>query len=198
MKVVGLTGGMGTGKSTVAKLFEEKGYPVYSSDSRAKELMMEDKDLKAKLIHLLGEDSYSGDTLNKKYIAQKIFSDKKLLQEQNALVHSAVRNDFKDWVAKQKGDFCIKEAAILFESGAHKDCDYIIVVTAPEQIRINRILSRDGLTEEEIKKRLQNQWSQEKLADLADFQITNDSDMENIKTQVNHIIKQLEERIKTA
>ncbi|MDR2122553.1 MAG: dephospho-CoA kinase [Flavobacteriaceae bacterium] len=195
MKVVGLTGGMGAGKSVVAKLFEEEGYPVYSSDVRAKELMTENKELKEKLIRLLGSEAYSGNVLNKKYIAQKIFSDEELLKKQNALVHSAVRNDFKDWVSRQKGNFCIKEAAILFESGSYKDCDYTIVVTAPEEIRIQRVLSRDKSSVEEIKKRLRNQWSQEKIIEMSDFQISNDSNPENLKRQVARLITQLNQRI---
>ncbi len=193
MKIVGLTGGMGVGKSQVARLFEEKGYPVYSADIRAKELMEEEQELKTELIRLLGEEAYAGNKLNKKYIAEKIFSNQELLKKQNSLVHLAVKNDFEAWVARQKGNFCIKEAAILFESGSYKACDYTVVVTAPEEVRIQRILTRDNSTEEEIRKRLQNQLPQEKLIKLADFHIINDSHLEHLEVEVNSLIERLEE-----
>ncbi len=195
MKIVGLTGGMGVGKSKVAQLFEERGYPVYGADIRAKELMEEDPELKKELIRLLGEEAYTRNQLNKKYIAEKIFSDKELLKKQNALVHLAVKYDFEVWISRQKTDFCIKEAAILFESGSYKACDYTIVVTAPEEERIQRILARDSSTEEEIRKRLQSQWAQEKLVELADFHIVNDSDLEHLKTQVNILINKLKKLV---
>ena len=195
MKIVGLTGGMGVGKSTVAKLFENFGFPVYNSDTRAKELMVENNDLKMKIISLLGKEAYEGETLNRKFVAKQIFSNKDLLKKQNFLVHTALRKDFELWKSKQNTVLGIKEAAILFESGAYQDCDYTIAVTSPDSVRMQRIISRDHLSESEIKERLQHQWPQKKIVELSTFLINNDSDYENLKIQVIHIINILKTKI---
>jgi len=192
MKIIGLTGGIGAGKTTVARLFEEQGYGVYNSDMKAKELMTNHPQLKKQLIDLLGDEAYIGEELNKKWIAEKIFSDTELLKKQNVLVHTAVRENFEAWAKRQKGSFCIREASILFESGSYKTCDYTVVVTAPDEIRLQRAALRDGTGTEEIKKRMKYQFPQEKLIELADFQIINDGNREILKTQVNNLIQKLE------
>ena len=194
MKIVGLTGGMGVGKSTVAAIFESNGFPVFNSDTRAKELMVENTDLKKNIISLLGEESYEGENLNRKYIAKVIFSDENLLKKQNLLVHSALQKDFQLWKTKQDAAFCVKEAAILFESGSYKDCDYTVAVIAPDSIRIPRINSRDHLPIEEVKKRLQHQWAQEKVVKLSNFHIVNDFDFKNLQSQVMKIISILKDK----
>lgn len=195
MKILGVTGGIGAGKSTVIELFKEKGYAVYNSDTQAKMLMEENNSLKQEIIELLGEESYLNGTLNRSFIAQKIFTNQELLKQQNKLVHAAVKEDFKNWLSLQKGKFCIKEAAILFESGSYKDCDFTLVVTAPEKLRIERVMKRDHISEEAVKQRIKHQWPQEKLIKLADFHISNDSNLENLTKQVNIVIKELEKQI---
>lgn len=196
MKIVGLTGGMGVGKSTVAKLFEDFGFPVFNSDTRAKELMVENDELKRNIISLLGQEAYEGDTLNRKYIAKKIFTDKELLKKQNLLVHTALQQDFQLWKSKQNALFGIKEAAILFESGSYKDCDFTIAVTSPDSLRMQRILSRDHLSETEVKERIQHQWPQSKIVKLSTFHINNDSDYENLKNQVIQTVNILKSKCK--
>ncbi len=162
MKIIGLTGGIGSGKTTVAKMFAELGTPVYIADIEAKKLTNSSKFIRKKVIELLGEKAYTNDGLNRKYVADKIFNDKNLLQSVNNIIHPKVALHFKNWVSMQNGPYVIKEAAILFENGGYKDCDLIILVTAPKEIRINRIIDRDKTSKYEIKQRMANQWSDEK------------------------------------
>ncbi|WP_378187221.1 dephospho-CoA kinase [Aquimarina sp. W85] len=173
MKIVGLTGGIGSGKSTVAKMFENLGVPVYIADIEAKKIMHKDASVKHQVISLLGVNAYLDDSLNTGYIASKVFENKELLTKLNAIVHPAVALDFENWKKKQKTNYIIKEVAILFEKGAQKDCDYTILVTAPKKLRIQRILDRDRTTVEEIEQRMNNQWEDSKKIPLADFIITN-------------------------
>ncbi len=173
MKIVGLTGGIGSGKTKVAFFFENKGVPIYIADEKAKILTNSSEFIRKKMIALLGKDAYISDKINRDYIAKKIFSDKILLQKVNAIIHPKVTEDFLKWCSKQKGPYCIKESAILFENGNYKSCDHNILVTAPETIRINRVMKRDQLTEFEIRNRMKNQWSDHKKRLLADTIIEN-------------------------
>ena len=173
MKIVGLTGGIGSGKTRVALFFENKGVPIYIADEKAKILTNSSKFIRKKMIALLGKDAYISDKINPDYIAKRIFSDKILLQKVNAIIHPKVTEDFLKWCSKQKGPYCIKESAILFENGNYKSCDHTILVTAPETIRINRVKKRDQLTEFEIRNRMKNQWSDYKKKLLADTIIEN-------------------------
>lgn len=173
MKVVGLTGGIGSGKTTVALMFEELGVPIYIADKEAKLLTNRSKIIKRKIIQLLGPNSYTNDGINRSFVAEKIFNDPKLLKAINNIIHPKVAQHFARWLKKQDATYCIKEAAILFESGSYKDCDKIIVVTAPMDIRIQRVLKRDHSTEKEIRNRMANQWSDEKKIELSDFVIEN-------------------------
>ncbi len=173
MKIVGLTGGIGSGKTTVAKLFSELGVPVYIADDEAKKLTNSSKVIRRKLIHLLGGQAYIDGSLNKKYIADKIFTDKALLNSVNAIIHPKVAAHFKKWALRQKTNYVIKEAAILFENGGYKDCDVVILVTAPKTLRIQRIIKRDNATQSEIEQRMGNQWSDSKKKKLADIIIEN-------------------------
>ena len=143
MKIVGLTGGIGSGKTTVAHMFASQGIPVYNSDERAKELMVSSKELVNGIKSLLGEDAYTEDELNRGYVARRVFTDKALLQSLNDLVHPAVRNDFDDWTSEQNAPYVIQEAAILFENGAYEKFDSMILVTAPKMLRLKRIMQRD-------------------------------------------------------
>ncbi|MCB0468931.1 MAG: dephospho-CoA kinase, partial [Aequorivita sp.] len=149
MKIIGLTGGIGSGKTTVAQLFSELGVPIYIADIEAKKIMDSSKVIRRKLIALLGEDAYSGAKLNRKFVADKIFNDKFLLDAVNAVIHPKVAAHFRKWVSKQKATYVIKEAAILFENGSYKNCDMVILVTAPKQVRITRVMARDNTSKTE-------------------------------------------------
>lgn len=186
MKIIGLTGGIGSGKTTVAQLFSELGVPIYIADTEAKKLMDSSKVIRRKLVALLGEDAYSGTKLNRKFVADKIFNDKFLLDAVNAVIHPKVAAHFKKWVSKQKATYVIKEAAILFENGSYKDCDMVILVTAPKQMRINRVMARDNTSKAEIEQRMNNQWSDEKKLKLADIIIEN-IDLKTTKNKVEAI-----------
>ncbi len=174
---VGLTGGIGSGKSTVARFLETIGIPVYYADVSAKRLMTENSRLKIDLINTLGKDAYSTNgQLNKKYISSAIFNQPELLAKVNALVHPAVEQDFLDFVQQHsKADYVIKEAAILIESGAHQQVDKIILVTAPESLRIERVCQRDRTEAPLVKQRIAKQWSDKQKLPLADYCIQNDN-----------------------
>jgi dephospho-CoA kinase len=173
MMIVGLTGGIGSGKSTVAKMFKKLGVPVYNSDKKAKRLMKTSKKLRTSIKKLLGEDAYDGKKLNKAFIANKVFWDKSLLHELNGIVHPAVREDFNAWTKNQKAPYVIQEAAILFENGLHEFYDRIILVTAPEQVRLKRVLERDGTSSTDILARMGNQWPDARKIKLSDHVIEN-------------------------
>jgi dephospho-CoA kinase len=186
MKIVGLTGGIGSGKTTVAKAFQALGVPIYIADEEAKKLMNSSKVLKRQLINLFGEKAYVDNSLNKPFIADIIFNDDSYLQKMNSIVHPKVGVHFKKWVSKQQADYVIKEAAILFENNGYKQCDYIIVVTAPKDLRIERLLKREPTTKEKIEAVMNNQWSDEAKIKLSDFVIDNTT-IEHMKAQVLEI-----------
>ena len=190
MKIVGLTGGIGSGKTTVAKMFSELGVPIYIADIEAKKLTNSSKAIRRKLIKLLGEESYSEEGLNRAFVAEKIFNDKGLLNSVNEIIHPKVAAHFKKWVLKQNFPYVIKEAAILFENGSYKECDTVILVTAPKPIRIKRILERDKTTEADIQQRMDNQWNDEDKIQLADI-VVNNIDLETTKKRIAEIHKAL-------
>ena len=172
--VVGLTGGIGSGKSTVAKMFKKLGVPVYNSDKKAKKLMKSSKKLRAAIKALLGDDAYDGKKLNKAYIAGKIFQDKSLLNKLNGIVHPLIREDFISWAKKQEAPYVIQEAAIIFENGLHEFYDKIILVTAPEKVRLKRVLERNGgASKADILARMGNQWQDARKIELSDHVIDN-------------------------
>jgi len=173
MKIVGLTGGIGSGKSTIATMFSALGVPIYIADTEAKQLMITSKVIRRKLIGLLGENAYRGAALNREFIAKKIFNNTELLENVNAIVHPKVASHFKRWLKKQNGPYCIKEVAILFENGGYKYCDYTILITAPFEARIERVSKRDRTDRQSIENRMGNQWSDEKKSVLADVIIEN-------------------------
>jgi len=171
---IGLTGGIGSGKSVVAKIFQALQIPIFNSDLRARTILETDPVVQKSIINLLGERAYDGSSPNRKYIASKVFGNDNLRQELNEIVHPAVGRAFENWILDHHNcSYTIKEAAIIFETGIHKDLDATILVTAPRSIRIERIRKRDGLSSEEIEKRMSAQWSDEKKLDLADFRISN-------------------------
>lgn len=173
---VGITGNIGSGKTTVCKIFEVLGIPVFFADDAAKQVMVKDEELINGIKKAFGNDAYFADgSLNRKYIAGIVFNSKQELEKLNALVHPAVFRAFDKWVINQKdAPYVLKEAAILFESGSYKKCDRAIMVTAPLEIRIKRVTSRDGITADEVKARNARQFSEEKKQALANDVITND------------------------
>ena len=175
MIIIGLTGGIGSGKTTAAEVFKKLGIAVYNSDEEAKKLMNSDTTIINKLKMIFGYDIYdSNNLLNKKKLAGLIFNNKDKLNTVNSIVHPVVKNHFKKWVNKQNAPYVIKETAILFESGINKDVDKIITVTAPIQLRINRLMKRDTISKEEIMKRINNQFDDEYKINKSDFVIKND------------------------
>ncbi len=183
--IVGLTGGIGSGKTYVAQLFKNLGVPIYIADIEAKKIMHTNAEVKKAICSLFGDKAYQEESLNRKFIADKVFENKALLKKLNAIVHPAVANHFKTWYEAQKFDFVIKESAILFETGGDKKCDLTILVVAPEEIRIKRVMDRDAITEKEVKLRMNNQWSDEKKKKLATHIIEN-IDAYYVKKQVNN------------
>lgn len=175
MLTIGITGNIGSGKTTVCKIFSILGIPVYNADSAAKQLMNTDEELKSKLKNEFGEDIYEDNSLNTTLLAKKVFTEKNVLIALNNLVHPAVKNDFDLWMNKNNtSPYLIKEAAILFESGTYKDCDFTIVVTAPDDLRFNRVINRDKIPKEQVLARENNQMKQYEKQKLADFEIVND------------------------
>ena len=173
MMIVGLTGGIGSGKSTVAKMFVELGIPVYDSDMEAKELMVCSSEVKNAITELLGEEAYDNQGLNRPYIADKVFKDPELLEKLNAIVHPAVRKHFLDWVERQDSPYVIQETALIFENDAQDKYDYTILVTAPVETRIQRVIDRDNVEGQAVVDRMKNQLDDEQKVDLANFSLKN-------------------------
>ena len=174
MLKIGLTGGIGSGKSTVAKLFRSLGIEVYSADIEAKKLMNLNLHLKKEIILLFGNTAYVETGINSGFIASKVFSNPSLLKKLNSIVHPVVREDFFEWLEKRsENPYVIQEAAILFESGFSSYFDYNILVNAPHNIRIERVMNRDKVQKEDVERRINQQFSDDKKIKLSDFQINN-------------------------
>jgi len=171
--VVGLTGGIGSGKTSVLQLFINKGIPVYIADVEAKELMQNDRDLIKNIIAVFGKEAYTNKILNRAYLAKQVFGNSKKLEQLNAIVHPAVHKDFLAFKAKQTTPFLIYENAILFENGSNNLCDYIITVTAPVATRIKRVMNRDGVSSKQVKDRIKHQWDDKLKIEKSDFTIQN-------------------------
>lgn len=174
-KLVGITGGIGSGKSTVAKIFEILGIPVYYADDRAKSLMNHDSELKKQIIQEFGEESYTSDgDINRKYLASTVFSDPEKVKKINSLVHPAVGRDFETWASIQSTSYVLKEAALIFETGGEKKLDAVINVSSPLKIRVNRVLMRDPHRSlEQINQIIDQQIPDEDKNERADFVIKN-------------------------
>lgn len=183
MLKIGITGGIGSGKTTVCKLFEYLGVPVYYADERAKYLITNDITLRKSIKEHFGEGAYYPDgSYNKSYMANIVFSDKEKLQLLNSLVHPAVAKDGKKWILEHsEAPYTIKEAALLFESGSYKDLDRIIFVSAPMELRVSRVVRRDETTREAVLKRIQNQWPDEKKEKMSQEFIYNDGSQSLIR-----------------
>ena len=195
MIVVGLTGGIGSGKTTIGKQFESFGIPVYIADDEAKALMNRSKVIKRKLIKLFGKPAYKDDKLNRPYLSSKIFNDKELLDKMNAIVHPKVASHFKRWLKKQKAPYAIKEAAIIFEHNMEDQYDFIITVVADEDLRIERVVDRDNSTEEKIRAIIKNQLTDDEKIKRSDFVIVN-NELKIAKQQAAEIHASILKRIK--
>lgn len=191
-KIIGVTGGIGSGKSTVSKFIEELGYPVYDSDFWAKELVNIDEDLKKRIIELLGEKSYDENgKYNRKFVAEKVFENEELLLKLNQIIHPAVRIHFENWVNAQQSEFVFKETALLFELKLNESCYKSVLVTAEENIRIKRVMDRDGRTYREVKEIIDKQIPETEKMKLADFVIENNFDLETLKEFTEQVLQEL-------
>ncbi len=196
MHIVGLTGGIGTGKSVVASLFVQLGIPVYNSDNKAKWLMNNNNSLKGELVESFGVNTYVDGVLNKSYLSDLVFNDSVKLKALNKIVHPYVKVDFEDWVTNNsKTSYVIKEAAILIESGAYKQVDSILLVQADLEMRINRVISRDGVVKKDVVARIENQLSESEKQKFSDYTIFNNSTLKELASKVkethNEIIKSI-------
>ena len=190
MKIVGLTGGIGSGKSTVASLFEKKGVPVYYSDDEAKALMVNSPEIIEKIKHAFGEAAFQNKQLNRPYLAGIVFGNEEKLKQLNSIVHPAVKAHFRNWIENQNSNYVIQENPLIFENNSQAEFDYIVLVTAPLEVRIERVINRDGSDREAVLKRIENQLSDEQKRREAHFIIENQNLDETVK-QVAEIHKGL-------
>ncbi|MEC8739221.1 MAG: dephospho-CoA kinase [Bacteroidota bacterium] len=184
---VGVTGGIGVGKTTVGQIFETLGAPIYKSDDRAKILMNSSDELKSQIIEAFGYDAYNRDKqLNRSYLATVVFNNPKKLQVLNSLVHPTVLEDYRNWFSEQNNvPYTIKEAALMFETDSHKSMDCIIVVTCPINLRIDRIVKRDHMKRDEVLKRIENQMSDKQRLEKAQYRVKNDGKQSIIKQTID-------------
>ncbi|KQR93919.1 dephospho-CoA kinase [Chryseobacterium sp. Leaf180] len=192
-KIIGLTGGIGSGKTTVAHFIEECGFPVYYSDQRAKDIVNENGFLKQKIKVLLSDEAYDENGMyNRKYVGQLVFNNEALLAELNSIIHPAVREDFEAWVRDQKKYLIFKETALLFELNLHLDCYKSLLVTAEDNIRIKRVMDRDNKTYREVETVMHNQMPEREKIKLADCIIYNNTNLDDLKEQTEKIIFDIE------
>jgi dephospho-CoA kinase len=187
-KVIGLTGGIGSGKTTIANYFAEMGVPVYIADDAGKKVMQFENVIK-QIKATFGENLFENEVLNRAKLAEIVFNNADKLAQLNAIVHPAIKKDYELWIQENKEfEYIVYEAAILFESGRYKDCDVIITVTAPEETRIERVLKRDNTTREQVLSRMKMQWDDEKRISLSNF-VINNSNLKIAKEEVVKILK---------
>lgn len=173
--LVGITGGIGSGKSVVSKILKIIGYPVYDSDTEARRLNEQDPDVKQQLMAAFGEDIYADGNLNKPKLASLIFQSDENRLLVNSIVHPAVKRDFLQWAERQQTDIVFLEAAILYESGFNEFMNKVVAVTAPEDVRVQRAMKRDNATEQQVVNRIHSQMNQDELARMADYVVVNDN-----------------------
>ena len=194
VKIIGITGGIGSGKSTVSKFIEEAGFPVYYSDVRAKTIVNDDAELQKKIKELLGENSYDENGFyNRRYVGEIIFKDDQLRLQLNALIHPAAKINFENWISEQKTPFIFKETALLFELKLNESCYKSILVTADDNIRIKRVMDRDGKTYREVEAVMNKQMPEKDKIKIADFVIFNNDGLEELKIKTNQFINELKE-----
>jgi dephospho-CoA kinase len=188
---VGVTGGIGSGKTLICSVFSSLGIPVFNADNEAKIIINTDNDVILKIIELFGDDIYTNNSIDRKKLAAIIFNNKVALNSINSIIHPKVRDAFNEWCLQFSNmPYVIQEAAILFESDVYKELDYNITVSASETIRIMRVMQRDSVSEEKIKERIKNQISDQERLKLADFVIDNDNN-KMILPQILEIHKKL-------
>ena len=190
MYKVAITGGIGSGKSKVVELLAQRGVAAYDSDSRAKALMASSAELRTKIIECFGSEAYDGEVLNRRYLAERVFNDKEALAKLNAIVHPAVMADFEQWAEEQEGNYVVMESAILFEAGLEGSFDATVSVMAPEELRLERAMRRDGATEEQIRERMRNQLSDEERCDRSTFAIVN-IELDDLEEDVEQLHRRL-------
>ena len=173
MKIVGLTGGIGSGKSKALTFFKNKGIPCYQADLAGHKVLNENPEVKAKVKAYFGSEIYTSKGLDRKALGKQVFNNQEALQFLNGIVHPAVRLDFQNFIEEQQAPFIVSEVAILFENGGEKRYDKIILLTAPEALRIERVMARDGVSETEVRQRMQKQWTDAQKIPLADYVIDN-------------------------
>ncbi len=175
MKIVGITGGIGSGKTTVSNFFNSYGVPVYYADKEAKALMNRSKIIRRRLIQIFGNQAYKGDVLNRDYLRLKIFNDKALLEQMNNVVHPKVKSHFKRWISRQNSNYILKEVAIIFENNLQSQYDYIITVAADKDLRIQRVIKRDNISKESVLSIIKNQLPDKEKIEQSDFVIFNNN-----------------------
>ncbi|MFT5778822.1 MAG: dephospho-CoA kinase [Crocinitomicaceae bacterium] len=190
MLKIGITGGIGSGKSLIGKILESLEYPVFYSDVQAKDITNNNEEVRTELIKHFGDEVFMDGTLNRQFLAEKIFSNSDERIFVNNLIHPKVREAYQYFAQSSKSPFVFNEAAILFETGSYKQFDKTILVTAPDSVRIERVMDRDHCSAEDVKQRMSNQWDDVKKIPLADFVIVNDGTKPLID-QVEKILKQL-------
>lgn len=187
-KIIGLTGGIGSGKTTIANYFKEMGVPVYIADDAGKKVMLHQSVL-SQIKLTFGNAIFEDVVLNRGKLAEIVFNNANKLAELNGIVHPAIKKDFDHWLEEQvEFSYVIYEAAILFESGRYKDCDVIITITAPEEVRIERVMNRDNITREQVLNRIKMQWDDEKRISMSNF-VINNSNLKIAKEEVVKILK---------
>lgn len=188
-KIIGLTGGIGSGKSTVAQIIEGLNFPVYYSDVRAKEIVNDDEFLKQKIMELLGSEAYDENGLyNRKFVAEQIFENDELREKLNSVIHPAVKFDFENWVENQNSEYVFKETALLFELNLHKNCYKSILVTADDNIRLKRVMDRDGKTYREVETIMNKQMPEKDKIKLADFILYNNGSVQELEEQTRMLL----------
>lgn len=190
MYKVGITGGIGSGKSTVCAMLEEMGVAVYNSDARAKELMTTSATLREAIVARFGAECYTSEGLNRGYLAERVFGDAEELAALNSLVHPAVMADFEAWAERQEGSYVVFESAILFEAGLEQRVDMAVAVLSPEELRIERAMRRDGASREQVVARIRRQLSDDERADRAKYAIVN-VDLEELREDVEQLHRRL-------
>ena len=174
MMRVGVTGGIGSGKSTVCELFAQQGVAVYDCDSEAKRLMAEDEAVRSAIVEAFGEEAYAGGELNRQFLAEKVFGSEEQLSKLNAIVHPAVREDFACWCADHSSEaYVMMESAILFDAGFESEVDLTLAVLAPRELRVMRVCNRNGMTPEQVEQRIAHQMSDDELHARANYTMVN-------------------------
>lgn len=194
--IIGLTGGIGSGKTAVAKIIEKAGFPVYYSDQRAKDLIVQDPGVKDQIIELLGPESYDGlGQYNRSYVSTLVFNDPALLEKLNSITHPAVRRDFTQWISRQNSKIVFKESALLFELGLDQECKKTILVTAEDNLRIKRVMDRDQKTYREVETIMDKQMPEKDKVRKTVYIIYNNGTFEELETETNRVLTKLIENL---